>query len=293
MNDDYYMPTEYGGYTINTDFDTIYEAKDNMDLTIVGIVRAKENVTFPVVSEGLAYSDALAQRIIEISKDSEIVKKQKESDLNILTMEKLDEAGKEQMLSYLGGNAIPYMIYIYPINFDTKDEILAYLDKYNENVESDEDKVIYTDLADTITGMTSGIMDGITMVLIAFSSTALIVSLIMIGIITYTSVLERTKEIGILKALGARKKDIARVFDAETFILGVFSGTLGILIAWLLTFPINSMIYNATELERVAQLKLSHGVILVAISTILTMLGGHIPAKMAAKKDAVEALRSE
>ena len=151
-------------------------------------------------------------------------------------MEKLDEAGKEQMLSYLGGNAIPYMIYIYPINFDTKDEILAYLDKYNENVESDEDKVIYTDLADTITGMTSGIMDGITMVLIAFSSTALIVSLIMIGIITYTSVLERTKEIGILKALGARKKDIARVFDAETFILGVFSGTL--LFPWFSPFPL-------------------------------------------------------
>jgi putative ABC transport system permease protein len=115
----------------------------------------------------------------------------------------------------------------------------------------------------------------------------------MISIITYTSVLERTKEIGILKALGARKKDISRVFDAETFILGVFSGILGVVIAWLLTFPINSLIYKATELEHVARLQLSHAVILVTISTILTMLGGHIPARMAAKKDAVEALRSE
>jgi putative ABC transport system permease protein len=185
------------------------------------------------------------------------------------------------------------MITIYPINFETKDEILAYLDEYNNTHEADEDKVVYTDLADTITGMTSGIMDGITMVLIAFASTSLVVSLIMISIITYTSVLERTKEIGILKALGARKKDISRVFDAETFILGVISGTLGVVIAWLLTIPINSLIYNATELQDVAQLQLIHAFILVTISTILTMLGGHIPARMAAKKDAVEALRSE
>jgi putative ABC transport system permease protein len=106
-------------------------------------------------------------------------------------------------------------------------------------------------------------------------------------------VLERTKEIGILKALGARKKDISRVFDAETFILGVFSGSLGILIAWLLTIPINSFIYHATDLKNVARLQLSHAVILIIISTVLTMLGGHIPARMAARKDAVEALRSE
>ena len=141
--------------------------------------------------------------------------------------------------------------------------------------------------------MTSGIMDGITMVLIAFSSTALVVSLIMISIITYISVLERTKEIGILKALGARKKDISRVFDAETFLLGVFSGSLGILIAWLLTLPINAVIYKVTELQHVARLQVSHAIILIVVSTVLTMLGGHIPARIAAKKNAVEALRSE
>jgi putative ABC transport system permease protein len=208
-------------------------------------------------------------------------------------MEKLDNEAKERLLSYFGGNATPYMITVYPINFETKDSILSYLDTYNDRYADKADKIIYTDLAETITGMTSGIMDGITMVLVAFSSTALVVSLIMISIITYTSVLERTKEIGILKALGARKKDISRVFDAETFILGVFSGTLGILIAWLLTFPINSIIYNATELAHVARLQISHAVILIIVSTVLTMLGGHIPARMAARKDAVEALRSE
>ena len=117
--------------------------------------------------------------------------------------------------------------------------------------------------------------------------------IIRIGIITYTSVLERTKEIGILKALGARKKDITRVFDAETLILGVLSGVLGVVIAYLLTFPINILIYDISGLENVANLKLDHAIILVIISTIITVLGGHIPAKMASKKDAVEALRSE
>ena len=115
----------------------------------------------------------------------------------------------------------------------------------------------------------------------------------MIAILTYTSVLERTKEIGILKALGARKKDITRVFNAETFILGVCSGVLGILIAKILTYPINSVIYNMTDLVDVAQLKISHSAILIAISTLLTMLGGFIPSRMAARRDAVEALRSE
>ncbi|MDF2538897.1 MAG: hypothetical protein K0S76_1918 [Herbinix sp.] len=293
MNNDYYVPTEYGGYTISQDLDALYQAENNINLKIVGILRAKEEVHFPVVQEGIAYHDSLAQRIIDSSKQSDIVKSQEEADHNVLSMEKIDEEGKKQMLTYLGGNATPYLITIYPINFETKDEILNYLDEYNATQAEDKDKIVYTDLAETITGMTSGIMDGITMVLVAFASTSLIVSLIMISIITYTSVLERTKEIGILKALGARKKDISRVFDAETFILGVFSGVLGILIAWLLTFPINTLIYKATELEHVARLQPSHAVTLIIISTILTMIGGHIPARMAAKKDAVEALRSE
>ena len=96
-----------------------------------------------------------------------------------------------------------------------------------------------------------------------------------------------------MKALGARKKDITRVFDAETFILGIFSGVLGVVIAWLLTYPINSLLYNLTELSGVANLQIQHAVLLVAISTVLTVLGGHIPARMASKKDPVEALRSE
>lgn len=292
MNDDYYIPTEYGGYTLNMDLDALYKAEDNIDLEIVGILRAKEDVKFPELSEGIAYSDDLAKRVIDNASESEIVESQSIADINVLTMEEVEEETKEQILAHLGGSVAPYFISIYPVDFQSKDAILDYLDSYNET-HLKEQKVVYTDLAETITSMTNGIMNGITMVLIAFSSTSLIVSLIMISIITYTSVLERTKEIGILKALGARKKDISRVFDAETFILGIFSGVLGVIIAYLLTIPINSIIYDVTELENVAQLQLSHAVILVIISTVLTVLGGHIPARLAAKKDAVEALRSD
>ncbi|MFR1843028.1 MAG: ATP-binding cassette domain-containing protein [Oscillospiraceae bacterium] len=294
MNDDYYVKTEYGTYSYNTDLSAMYNAENTLTLRISCIVRPKEDSPTSMMSEGggVAYNDELAQLVIDNSKNSEIVKAQEQSDVNVLSMEAMDEETKKQTIAYLGGNEIPYAIQLYPYDFESKDKMLEYLDKYNESLEAD-DQIIYTDMASMISGMSDGIMDGITIVLIAFAGTNLIVSLIMIAIITYTSVLERTKEIGILKALGARKKDITRVFDAETFILGVTSGMLGIIIAKLLTFPINAIIYSLTDLKNVAHLKISHALILVAISTILTMLGGHIPARMAAKRDAVEALRSE
>ena len=136
-------------------------------------------------------------------------------------------------------------------------------------------------------------MDAITIVLIAFSAISLVVSSIMIGIITYISVLERTKEIGILRALGARKKDITRVFNAETFIIGLTSGIIGLLIARVLIIPTNIIIENLTKLKDVAKLNPNHALILLAISIMLTVIGGLIPSKIAAKKDPVEALRSE
>ncbi len=291
-NDDYYSKTPYGTYAPGNDYEAMYNSDKSITVRIAGVVRVKPTVTIGLLGTGIVYSDSLAQKVIDNAENSQIVKAQENSDKNIITMEDLDKDGKEQMLSYLGGNATPYMIMVFPDNFNHKDEVLKYLDSYNDGKDKN-DQVLYVDLASSISDMTGGIMDGITIVLVAFAAISLVVSLIMICIITYTSVLERTKEIGILRALGARKKDITRVFDAETFILGVFSGVLGIVIAWALTFPINSMLYNMTEMKNVAQLKPSYAVILVIVSTLLTVLGGHIPAKMASKKDAVEALRAE
>lgn len=290
-NDTYYTKLPTGNFIPNTDYQAMYEDASR-EVKISGILRVKSSSTMNLLSPGIAYSDQLTTEIVNENKNSEIVQAQKDSDMNVLTTEKVDDSAKQTLISYLGGDSLPSSIMIYPNNFGDKEEILNYLDEFNKG-KSDEDKIVYSDLAGTMTELTGGLMDAITYVLIAFAGISLVTSMIMISIITYTSVIERTKEIGVLKALGARKKDITRVFDAETCILGISSGLLGVLIAWLATFPINSLLYNMTDLENVAQLNPVHALILIVVSTILTMLGGHIPARMAAKKDAAIALRAE
>lgn len=292
LNNDYFVKGQYGNFMPNSDYEAMYNSKNNISLKIEGIVRLKKDVTIGILGNGIAYSDSLIQRIINDSSKSEIVKAQNAVDYNIITMEPVDSIAKKTIVSYLGGDATPYLIYLYPTTFESKDAVLSYLDAYNLNKDQ-KDVIIYSDLAERITGMTGGIMDAITIVLIAFAAISLVVSLIMIGIITYISVLERTKEIGVLRALGARKKDITRVFNAETFIIGTVSGLLGIGIAYLLTIPINWFILNTTSLANVAQLQPLHALLLLVISVVLTLLGGMIPARMAAEKDPVEALRTE
>lgn len=288
-NDDYYTQTEADNFLPGQDYDTMYRAENSITLTITGILRQNAS---GILSTGIAHSDKLTELVMNENKDSAIVKAQADSNVNVITMEEMDEETHSMFLTSLGAESQPFMIMLYTADFDNKDEVLAYLDAYNTDKDT-EDQILYTDLAGDISEMSGNIMDATTIVLIAFAGISLITSMIMISIITYTSVIERTKEIGILKALGARKKDITRVFNAETGILGIFSGTLGVVIAWLCTFPINNILYDYTELENIAQLQLSHSVILVLISTVLTLLGGYIPARMAAKKDAAIALRSE
>lgn len=291
-NDNYYNETKMGNFIMGNDFKAMYNAKNSTTLKISAIVRLKPNVSIGILGNGIAYSDKLVQRITDNANSSKIVKAQRQADYNVVTMEQLDQDTKNAFLTYLGGDSVPYMIYLYPTNFEAKESVLNYLKDYNTG-KAEKDTIIYTDLAKTITDMTGGIMNAITLVLVAFAAISLIVSLIMIGIITYISVLERTKEIGVLRALGARKKDITRVFNAETFIIGTCSGLLGIIIAYLLTIPVNIFIQNKTDLTNVSQLNPLHAIILVTISVILTLIGGSIPAKMAAKKDPVEALRTE
>ena len=286
-------------FTLNTDYDDLYQAEETITLKVSGIIRGKKDNEFAKLSgNGFSYTEKLMQYVIEQNENSQVVKAQVEANYNVLTGEKFDletlegQKTKQTILAYLGKDEAPSAIQIYPKNFDTKDKIIEYLDAYNEEKVEDE-KVLYTDYAKTITALSGNIMDAITIVLIAFSAISLVVSSIMIGIITYISVLERTKEIGILRAIGARKKDITRVFDAETFIIGVCSGLLAIGIAWLLTIPINQVIESLTDLPNVAQLNPMHAIVLIIISVILTLIGGFIPAKMAAKKDPVDALRTE
>ncbi|EGC69817.1 ABC transporter, ATP-binding protein [Enterococcus casseliflavus ATCC 12755] len=291
-NDAFYTELPTGNFIPNQDLNEVFDNSNNKELTISGILRIKQNSTMNLLSTGIAYSDALAQEVIKENQDSAIVQAQKDSDTNVMTNEPVDESAKDSLIAYLGGSDLPNSIMIYPNDFSAKEKILDYLDDFNKGKDK-EDQIVYSDLAGTMTQLTGGLMDAITYVLIAFAGISLVTSMIMIGIITYTSVLERTKEIGVLKALGARKKDITRVFDAETCILGIASGALGVLIAWLATFPINAILYSMTDLENVAQLNPVHGLILIAVSTVLTMIGGHIPARMAAKKDAAIALRAD
>ena len=190
----------------------------------------------------------------------------------------------------------PTEIYIYPKDFESKDKITQAIEDYNQTQRDngkEENVITYTDIVGVMLNSVSQIIDTISYVLIAFVAISLIVSSIMIGIITYISVLERTKEIGILRAIGASKKDISRVFNAETFIVGLISGLLGIGITLILTFPINSLIYKVTGVAIKVALPVAGGIILVVISMLLTIIAGLIPAKMASKKDPVEALRTE
>ncbi len=190
----------------------------------------------------------------------------------------------------------PATIKIYPKDFDSKDRITEFIDGYNSKMEEEEneaDTINYTDTVGLMMSSVTSIVNVISYVLIAFVSISLIVSSIMIGIITYISVLERTKEIGILRSIGASKKDISRVFNAETLIIGFFAGIIGIGVTYLITIPANIILKNVTGISNLVQVPLVPALALVVISMILTAIGGLIPSKMASKKDPVIALRSE
>ena len=312
FNNQYY--TKYMNMFIpNTNLDDVYYNKENLTLKVVGIVRNKEDNYLGQIATSMnslgnitdtssmmssnnigsiLYKNDLVEKVISVNSNSDIVLSQSKSDNSVFTGEKLDSDSKENMLLYLGSKDEPFMINIYPKDFESKDKIIEYLDKYNID-KNDEDKIVYNDLASTFISFGSKIMDAITVVLIAFSAVSLVVSSIMIGIITYISVLERTKEIGVLRSLGARKKDVSRVFNAETFIVGVLSGLIGVLIARLLIIPVNIILKDLTGLSNVAILDPLHALLLIVISTALTLIGGAIPANMASKKDPVIALRTE
>lgn len=267
------------------------------------IVKEQKNNPDTNVFTGLAFPDENSKTF-----DYSQLSDEQRARLAMLSAEQLAEvmetysnnanASYDGNLKLLGAVDLnkPSSISIYPKDFDAKDMITKEIDNYNQKQRDDgkEENVInYTDLIGIMMSSVSQIIDTISYVLIAFVAISLVVSSIMIGIITYISVLERTKEIGILRAIGASKKDISRVFNAETFIVGLIAGLLGIGVTVLLNIPITKIIYAVTGVSVTVSLPVAGGVILVLISMILTIIAGLIPAKMASKKDPVEALRTE
>ena len=265
---------------------------------------AKEQLATPDVNifTGLPFSDSNDKFSIDQLTDEQkaylATLSQEELSLLLTQYSENANASYEDNLLTLGVVDInkPSSIRIYPKDFDSKEEIIQIIDDYNQDKETsgnEADVIRYTDIVGVMMSSVSTIIDTISYILIAFVAISLIVSSIMIGIITYISVLERTKEIGILRAIGASKKDVSRVFNAETFIEGLVAGTMGILITVLLNIPINMIIKHVVGISGIASLPVGGAIILVIISMTLTVIAGLVPSRMASKKDPVEALRTE
>ncbi len=291
-NDDYFVKTGALYIPQLGQLDTVRE--NGIELTITGIVQMIDDSISIGGDNGIYYLYALEEELLNINMSSNICNDQALTNVSVFTGELLTDEQQFNTLSFLGcNNTIPRMINIYSDSVDNKTAIKDYIEAYNEGLD-DKDQIVELDLAETIGDTMGTIIEMISIVLSSFASISLVVSSVMIGIIIYISVLERTKEIGIIRSLGGRKKDVSRVFNAESIIIGAFAGVLGVIITYLLTFPINIIVEKFEEsLVRVAQVNVLHLLGLVLVSTILTFIGGYIPSRMAANKDPVEALRVE
>lgn len=332
-NTDYYVKSGNIWIDKSDDTEYMKEMlEDAPEIKIVGIIKPNEEAVSGTTKTGVVlYTHSLVEYIIDKTNNSDIAIEQlnnkdiniftgtefsnEKFDMNNLTTEQMlymnslsqDELAEliqnyteysnssyESNLEKLGITSIdsPSSINIYPKDFDSKEEIENILDEYNLGKEEDE-KITYTDIVGVMMSSVSTIVDVISTVLIVFVAISLVVSSIMIAIITYISVLERTKEIGILRAIGASKKDVKRVFTAETLIEGLVAGIMGILITLLLNIPINIIIKNYVNISGISSLPINGAIILIIISVVLTIIAGLIPSRMASKKDPVVALRSE
>jgi putative ABC transport system permease protein len=269
-------------------------------VSISGILRINAKTQGGVLSAGVAYTKDLYAELQAANLSSSIVSFMKANvDVNPFTGEayqaSLTSTADDQYkaeLRTLGGNDLPNEISIYPTDLNAKSKIEGVLDAYNSG-KATADMITYTDLSALISETLGSVVNVITYVLIGFTAISLLVSSIMIAIITSVSVLERTKEIGILRSIGARKKDVTRVFNAETFIIGTCAGVLGVLIAYLLEIPANIIGYQLLGINNLADLNPLYALVLILISVGLTLLSGLLPARKAAKQDPVNALRTE
>lgn len=306
----------------------LYENKNNETLTVVGVMRIKESAALPLYSTGIVYTSELDKLLLQNSKTSDIVVDQLKTDTCIndaftlssgstdmkfvgmpySTIVKLinrtiaamgitmtEEDVKMSVLQAIGASDVPAYLEFYPINFNTKTGMLNYLNGYN--TDKDASGVILTlDAASIVTDTVKDMINIISYVLVAFAAISLLVSSVMIGVITYASVVERTKEIGVLRAVGARKIDIMRVFNAETMIIGLAAGVIGVLFTLIVSFPLSALFKSISDgvvTTSLVSLAWWHGLLLIGISVLLTLIAGMIPANAASKRDPVVALRSE
>jgi|AGTN01.2.fsa_nt_gi ABC-type antimicrobial peptide transport system, ATPase component len=293
FNDDFYKRDNSGKFVAAGSYKELYNKETAKTMTVTAVLRIKRNATNGVLSRGIGYLPTLTDELLEKNGNSQIVWAQLFSPKkSVLDGSAINEIQLKSIITALGGSPIPVSVFIYPKSFDAKDEIKTYLDSYN-SFKPDEEKVLYTDAAETIMKAVSTLIKTISAVLSGLAAISLVVSSIMIGIITYVSVVERTKEIGVLRSLGARKKDIGRVFNAETVIIGFSAGVMGVALSLVLSFPINSIIFNMTEVPNISRLPVLAAFVLIGVSMLLTFISGLIPSSIAAKKDPVKALRTE
>ena len=296
INSDYFEKVNNIWIDRSNDIDYVNNLLDNaLELKIVGIIKPKEDSNISITN-GIGYTNELTNFVINKINESSIAQEQtNNSQINVFTNDEfmgLDTYENNLMKIGIVDLEDPYTVNIYPKTFEDKDKIKSIIEEYNLT-KKDDDKIEYNDYVGILMSSVTTIVNVIGYVLIAFVSISLVVSSIMIGIITYISVLERTKEIGILRSIGASKKDISRVFNAETFIIGLISGSIGIIITVLFNKVINVVIKNITGVVVSATLPIIAAVILIFISTFLTLIAGLIPSKLASKKDPVVALRTE
>ena len=318
--------------------------ESGLELKVVGILTPKDSISFGALSSGVYYTEALTQYALESAKTSQFIDdltpdladenmkvsydfnyefnyypsdafEVNGSEVTIVgdkvsttalktSYKSVSGTSEETYIRALGGNTVPNGVSIYPISFDDKYLVTAYLDKWNDEeldlvvngktlIGKDRSEVSYTDTLEIVIFMVNTMINIISYALIAFTSVSLIVSTVMIGIITYVSVVERIKEIGVIRSLGGRKKDVSRLFNAETLIIGTLSGVLGIGISVLASTILSRGLQPLIGYENIASLPVSQAFMLIALSIVLTSISGIIPARSAAKKDPVVALRTE